>query len=117
MIAARDFSGMVSRALTTPEARNCAFVVHGPEGIAIADALRLYCSIVRPGTRVITVPIGLMRAVDRRFMSRRLEQTLDLMALMNRVGEQGDPAETNRVLGRPTTTVRAWCLAAKGEAS
>jgi uncharacterized protein YbjT (DUF2867 family) len=117
MIAASDFSGMVSRALTTPEAWNRTFVVHGPEGITIAEALRLYCSIPRPGTRVITVPVGIMRVVDRLFMGGRLDQTRDLMTLMSRVGEQGDPVETTRVLGMPTTTVREWCLATREEAS
>ena len=72
-------------------------IERGLEGITIADALRLYCSMLRPGTRVITVPIGIMRVIDRLFVGGRLEQTLDLMALMSRVGEHGDPSETTRV--------------------
>ena len=43
MVAASDFARMVSRAFRTPEAANRSFFVHGPEGITIPDALRLYC--------------------------------------------------------------------------
>ncbi|HEX2046469.1 MAG TPA: hypothetical protein VHF27_01815 [Acidimicrobiales bacterium] len=31
------------------------------------------------------------------------------MALLQRLGEPGDPTEANRLLGAPTTTVREWC--------
>lgn len=51
MVAADDFARMVSRSFDTPEAVNRTFYVHGPEAISIPDALRLYCSLVEPGTR------------------------------------------------------------------
>ena len=114
MVAAGDFTRLVSRSFRTPAAANRSLVVHGPEAITMADALRLYCSLVEPGTRVVAVPLGLMGLVDRWCMRGRLRRTLQLMALMQRVGERGDPAETNRLLGAPTTTVRQWCQQQQG---
>ncbi len=109
MVAARDFARMVSRALRTPDAANRHCFVHGPEAITMADALRLYCRVVEPGKRVITLPLWCMRVIDALVLGRKLQDTLQLMALMQRVGERGDPAETHRLLGAPTTTVREWC--------
>ena len=109
MTAAHDFARMVARALRTPEAANREFFVQGPEPITIPDALRLYCTLVEPGKRVIALPLWFMRMIDTMFLQRKLHDTLKLMALMGRVGERGDPTETNRVLGAATTTLRQWC--------
>ncbi len=109
MVAAEDFAAMVSRAFRVPEAWNRDLFVHGPEAVTIADALQLYCSLVDRDKRVTTVPLGVMRIVDRLFMGGKLRANLELMALLERLGEPGDPAEANRLLGTPKTTVREWC--------
>ena len=109
MTAASDFARMVACSLRTPEAANTELFVQGPEAITIRDALRLYCTLVEPGKRVISLPLRLMRAIDTLLLGRKLHDTLQLMALMQRVGERGDPAETNGLLGAATTTVRQWC--------
>jgi hypothetical protein len=83
--------------------------VRGPEAITIPDALRLYCSLVEPGKRVVSMPLGLMSVVDALFMHGQLRSTLQLMRVMQRVGERGDPSVANEVLGAPTTTLRQWC--------
>ncbi len=90
MVAAHDFARMVSRSFRTPEAANRSFFVHGPDAVTIPDALRLYCSMVEPGKRVVTVPLWLMSLVDTLFMRRRLQSTLQLIRVMQRVGERGD---------------------------
>ncbi len=109
MIAASDFAAMVSRAFRTPAAANRQLFARGPEAITIPDALRLYCSIVEPGTRVITLPLWCMALVDALFMQHRMRITLDVMKLLQQVGELGDATETWSLLGTPTTTVRQWC--------
>ena len=109
MVAAGDYARMVSRSLRTPEAANRCFFVHGPEGITIPDALRLYCSLVEPGKRVVSMPLGFMSVVDTLFMRGQLRSTLQLMRVMQRVGERGIPSEANAVLGTPTTTLPQWC--------
>jgi NADH dehydrogenase len=109
MVAAEDFTRIVSRALWTPEAAGRLFHVQGPEAITLRHALRMYCSILQPGMRVITLPLSLMSIVDRQFMHGELRGTLALMRVMQQVGELGDPSETNQVLGAPVTTLREWC--------
>jgi uncharacterized protein YbjT (DUF2867 family) len=109
MVAAGDFARMVSRSFRTPEAANRTFFVHGPEAITIADALRLYCSLVEPGKRVVSMPLGFISVVDALFMRGQLRSTIQLMRVMQRVGERGDPSGANEVLGARTTTLRQWC--------
>jgi hypothetical protein len=109
MVAAGDFARMVSRSFRTPEAANWSFFVHGPEAITIPDALRLYCSVVEPGRRVVSMPLWFMSVVDRLFMRGRLRSTLQLMRVMQRVGERGVPSAADGVLGAPMTTLRRWC--------
>ena len=77
--------------------------------MTIAEALDVYCRVVEPDKRVVTIPLGVMRVVDRVLMGGKLRSNLELMALLQRIGEQGDPAEANRLLGAPETTVRQWC--------
>ena len=109
LVAASDFARMVSRSFRTPEAANQHFFVQGPEAITIPDALRLYCSLVEPGKRVVSMPLGFMSLVDALFMRGELRSAFQLMRVMQRVGERGDSSEANEVLGAPTTTLRRWC--------
>ena len=51
---------MVSRALATPESAGKRLDVHGPQALTIADALRIYCQQLAPGTRGVTRPLWLM---------------------------------------------------------
>jgi hypothetical protein len=69
----------------------------------------IYCSLVEPGKRVVSMPLGFMSVVDALFMRRQLRSTLQLMSVMQRVGERGDPSEANEVLGTLATTLRQWC--------
>jgi uncharacterized protein YbjT (DUF2867 family) len=109
MIAASDFARMVSRAFRLPEAANRDLYIWGPEAVTIPDALRRYCSLVKPGTRVVTVPLGIMSLADRLILGGRLQANLQLMRLLQRLGERGDPAPATSLLGAPTTTVDRWC--------
>ncbi len=109
MVAADDFARMVSRSFRTPEAANRSFFVHGPEPVTIPEALRLYCSLVEPGKRVVSAPLRLMSVLDALVMRRRLRGTIELMGEIQRSGERGDPSEADRMLGAPMTTLHEWC--------
>jgi len=109
MIAAADLAALISCAFRTPEAANRHLFARGPEAITILDALRLYCSIVARGKRIFTLPLWFMNLIDTVFMHQRMRVTLDVMRQLQQVGEMGDAAETSRLLGTSTTTVRQWC--------
>ncbi len=83
--------------------------VFGPEAVTIADALRVYCRIAAGGKRVLTAPLPMMRALNRTFMRGAMTRELDLMRVMQRVGEPTNVPEASEVLGPPTTTLEEWC--------
>jgi hypothetical protein len=64
-----------------------------------------------PDRRLITVPLPVMSAIDRLFMGGKLAPSLQIMGLLARLGEYGDPGPANELLGAPTTTVEDWCRA------
>ena len=109
MLAATDFARMVSRALATPESAGQRLDVHGPDAVTIADALRIYCARLAPGTRVVTRPLWLMTVLDRTVLRGQLRGTLELMRVLQHSGERGDPSQANQLLGAPTTTLLQWC--------
>ena len=109
MLAATDFAGMVSRALATPESAGQRLDVHGPDAVTVADALRIYCARLAPGTRVVTRPLWFMTVLDRTVLRGQLRGTLELMRVLQRFGERGDPSQANQLLGAPTTTLLQWC--------
>ena len=109
LVAASDFGRMVSRAFQVPEAANKIFYIQGPEALTMAEALHLYCRMLEPKTRVTTIPLWVMSMVDTLFLGKKMRRTLQIMQVLQRAGEFGDPSEANQILGAPTTTLRAWC--------
>lgn len=109
LVAASDFGRMVSRAFQVPEAENRIFFIQGPEALTLGDALRLYCAQLAPEKRVTTIPLALMSILDTLFLGRQMRRTVQMMWVLQRYGEVGDPTDANRILGAPTTTLRAWC--------
>jgi uncharacterized protein YbjT (DUF2867 family) len=116
-VAAQDLAAMVAKALVMPGAENTELYVHGPESMRMIEGLRTYCEIVRPGTKVRSTPLPLMKVINRLFMKGELTGALQIMELMDRLGEHGDPAPANDLLGAPRTTVRAWCEAQRSVAA
>lgn len=108
-LAASDYAKMVSKAFQLPEAANKRFFVYGPESMTISGALEKYCSIVRPGVKISSVPIWLMSLIGKVSLNAELQFISELMRFFDKVGEGGDPAEANKLLGVPTTTLEQWC--------
>jgi uncharacterized protein YbjT (DUF2867 family) len=108
-VCAEDFAAQVARAFVTPAAANRDFYIHGPQALTLRSALGIYQQTVVPDRRMITVPLPVMSAMDRLFMGGKLAPNLQIMDLLARLGEQGDPGPANELLGAPATTVEAWC--------
>jgi uncharacterized protein YbjT (DUF2867 family) len=108
-VAARDFARIAAQAFERTEARDRRFVVHGPEGITIRDALVRYCRVRHPEIRKVSrPPLWVLGLMARTRAHPQLKDALALMAYFERVGEGGDPSETNALFGAPTTTLEAW---------
>jgi uncharacterized protein YbjT (DUF2867 family) len=109
-IAADDYAGMVSRAYELPEAEGKTLFCVGPEPYNKVEALRIYCRIVHPEVKVSVLPIGLMRVVAALSFSPQLKADIRRMAFYNTIGDDfGDPTEAQRLVGKATTTLEAWC--------
>lgn len=107
-VAAADYSRMVSQAYRTPAAENRICYVYGPEALPMLVALKKYCDIVHPGIKVSTVPIWLLSLVAALTRDADLKDNINLMSYFNKFVEDGDPTETNELLGTPTTTLSEW---------
>ena len=109
LVAASDFGRMVSRAFQEPLAHNRIFSIQGPEALTLVEALRLYCSLLEPEKQVMTIPLWAMSVLDTLFLGKQMRRTVQMMQVLQRYGERGDPTNANQILGAPTTTLRAWC--------
>jgi uncharacterized protein YbjT (DUF2867 family) len=105
-VCAEDFA---ASAFETPEADNRDFYVHGPEELTLREALAIYRRIVAPDKLLVTIPLPVMSTIDRIFMGGKLAPNLQIMRLLGRLGERGDPTAANELLGGPSTTVEQWC--------
>jgi uncharacterized protein YbjT (DUF2867 family) len=107
--AADDLGRMVSTAYQLEEAANRRFFVHGPEAMTMKEAMERYCQAFHPEIESVSVmPVVTARAVARSTGNQMLGFFAELMAYFDQVGEMGDPAEANRLLGAPATTLEAW---------
>jgi uncharacterized protein YbjT (DUF2867 family) len=107
--AADDLGRMVSTAYQLEEAANRRFLVHGPEAMTMKEALEHYCRAFHPEVESVSVmPVETARAVAKSTGNQMLGFFAELMAYFDQVGEMGDPAEANRLLGTPTKTLEAW---------
>jgi hypothetical protein len=75
-----------------------------------AKALACYRDMVRPELRCTTVPVSAMAVANRLFLRGSLTGPIQLMRLLERIGERGDPAPCRRHLGTATTTLQQWCV-------
>ena len=107
--AADDLGRMVSMAYQREEAAGKRLFVHGPEAMAMKEALERYCRVFHPEVESVSVmPVDAARAVAKSTGNQTLGFFAELMAYFDQAGEMGDPAEANRLLGAPTTTLEAW---------
>ena len=107
--AADDLGRMVTTAYQLEEAANKRFFVHGPEAMTMKEALERYCQACHPEVESVSVmPVDAARAVAKSTGNQMLGFFAGLMAYFDQVGEMGDPAEANQLLGAPTTTLDAW---------
>jgi uncharacterized protein YbjT (DUF2867 family) len=107
--AGEDFGRMVANAYQSETAVGKRLYIHGPEPITMKAALERYCQAFYPEIKeVMVMPVEFARATAESTGNMALGFFAELMAYFDKVGEPGDPAEANRLLGAPTTTLDAW---------
>ncbi|MCK5652963.1 MAG: NAD(P)H-binding protein, partial [Gemmatimonadetes bacterium] len=108
-LAASDFARIVRQAFEMSEAVNRRFVVKGPEGITIKDALQRYIEVRHPEIeKIAQPPIWLLHAIATLTRNKEMKLGIKLMSYFMKVGEPGDPTDTNELFGAPQTTLEEW---------
>ena len=108
-VAAEDLARMVATAYELPEAGNKRLWIHGPEPIRMQEALQRYCTKFHPEIRqVSSMPFWLVNLLAAFTRSPELKSVGAMMSYFEKVGELGDPAEANDLLGAPEVTLGRW---------
>jgi uncharacterized protein YbjT (DUF2867 family) len=107
-LAADDYGRMVARSFRTPAALGKALYIYGPQAMPMRQALEIYVKSLDNPPSITSLPIGLLRWMGRLSFNHELRSLADLMAHVERLGEEGDPAEAGALLGGPTTTLDQW---------
>jgi uncharacterized protein YbjT (DUF2867 family) len=110
-VAAADYCAMVSKAFQLPEAPNKRFDVYGPEAIPADQVSRDFCAILRPGTKVVTIPLWASTLYMYLIGHKNRQYMMRVTRIHQKHGEPGDPSQADHSLGRATTTFRQWCEA------
>jgi uncharacterized protein YbjT (DUF2867 family) len=111
-IAAADYAAMVVRALETPAAAGKVLQVRGPQALTMEAALEVYRRARAPEAKAMTAPFWLLQIIALLPGNRELRRVgLPLMRYFAKVPEAGDATETDALLGKPATTLDAWCSA------
>lgn len=107
-LAAADYARMVARSFRTPAAQGKALYIYGPQAMPMRQALEQYAAALEPSPTISAMPTWLMRGLGRLSFNYEWRALADLMDHVGRIGEEGDPAEANALLGAPTTTLDQW---------
>ncbi|MFN2135977.1 MAG: SDR family oxidoreductase [Candidatus Promineifilaceae bacterium] len=115
--AADDMGRMVANAYQREEALGKTFYIHGPQSLTTNEAVERYCRAFYPEIESVTMmPIEVARSVAAASGNEMLGGFDEMMAYFQQVGEPGDPAEANALLGAPTITLDDW-IARRQEAA
>ena len=108
-VSVQEFARMVVESYRRPEAVNKRFYVHGPQALTVIEALQSYCQALHSEIRRFRrTPHWLLRLMARFRGSAELRAGVDIVSYLEKVGEPGDPAEANAVLGAPQVTLDRW---------
>jgi uncharacterized protein YbjT (DUF2867 family) len=108
-VSVQDLTRMVAESYRRPEAVNRRFYVHGPQALTVVEAVRSYCRALHPEIKTIRqAPYWLLRLVAWLRGNAELRSGVNMVSYLEQVGERGDPAEANTILGAPQVTLDQW---------
>jgi uncharacterized protein YbjT (DUF2867 family) len=117
-VSVRDLARMVTESYRRPEAAGKRFYVHGPQALTVLEALQAYCDVLHPEIKTISrVPYWVLRLIAWSRGNELLRRGVEMVAYLEKVGERGDAAEANAVLGAPRLTLEQWARMQKRDSN
>jgi hypothetical protein len=110
-VATTDVGRMVAQSYGDDRALGKRLFVHGPEPVTLHDALQAVLETCYPDVNVMQLRLWQARLIAR--LTGRMDAVSKLIRFFDRVGELGDPTETNTLFGAPATTLEAWIASQK----
>jgi len=111
--AAADFGRMVANAYEDDQTLGRRLFIHGPESITLPNALERFLEACHPQIKVIHLKLWQARLIAK--LTGRMDSVTRLIGYFDKVGELGDPAEANALLGAPSTKLGEWIESQKGK--
>ena len=108
-IAVEDYARMVSKSYQSDDALNKELYIFGPESLTMREAMQLYTEIAAPGVKLSPISTRMLSVLGWISFNPEWKSMATLMKHYERWGEDGSPAEADRLLGAPKVTLREWC--------
>jgi hypothetical protein len=107
--AAAELGRIVAASYDDDRALDKRLYIHGPEGLTLHDAVTHFVRQCRPGLTVTRMRLWQARLLAHVTRQEGLVYVTRLISYFDKVGELGDPSETNQLFGGPTITLDRWC--------
>jgi uncharacterized protein YbjT (DUF2867 family) len=108
-VAADDIARMVASAYRLEAAANKRFILHGPEGIRLPEALQRYCAAFQPDIqKVSSMPFWLVKLLATVMRNPELKGAGEMMAYFEKVGEETSAPKIDGIIDAPKITLDQW---------
>lgn len=108
-LAAKDFGRLLAHAYKKPDAYNQEFNIYGSEALTINEALSEYVKVKHPKiSKISNAPFGVLKAIAFLTRNPQLKAFIPVFEYFEKTKEEGDSVSTERLIGKPTTTLQAW---------
>ncbi len=107
-IAGRDLGRLVTKSMQVKDSAGKTLWVFGPKLHTLREAVRIYRDVCFPKHLVIKIPLSFMNAMGVLLHNHEMWFGSQMMRFLQEVGEEGDPSETNDLLGASTTTLEGF---------
>lgn len=108
-VAVCDYVQQVVNAYQDINVRNKRLYVHGPQAISLKGALAQYLNAMQTPLTVTHTPHWMAGILEWLTGDNSIKYASDLCKYFEDVGESGDPAPSNALVGSPSTQLSQWC--------
>ena len=108
-LAVDDYTEIVSCAYADISIRNKRLTIHGPDAVSLTQAVSMYADHLEPKPNVSNTPYWFAPIISWLTKKPAIQYASDLCRYYEKVGDVGDPSETNSLFGPPSSNLKQWC--------